>query len=118
MRAARPGVAGPWDELLMLLVDADLHGPAVLAIHRLLAGLDGEAVLAGLELTEADLRPFRVGRDGDKAEAPGAEPLAEWEQELLASATAIALAPATSPATVSKRASRFRRRTRMRAARP
>jgi len=48
MRATRPG-EGPWDELLMLLVDADLHGPAVLPIHRLLAGLDGDAVLAGLE---------------------------------------------------------------------
>src|SRR5712672_2753485 len=31
-----------------------------------------------------------VGRDGDKAEAEGAEPLAEWEQELLAGATAAA----------------------------
>ena len=34
-----------------------------------------------------------VGRDGDKAEAvrmAGAEPLAEWEQELLAGATATA----------------------------
>jgi small subunit ribosomal protein S2 len=31
-----------------------------------------------------------VGRDGDKAEAEGAEPLAEWEQELLAGATASA----------------------------
>ncbi len=29
-----------------------------------------------------------VGRDGDKAETEGAEPLAEWEQELLAGATA------------------------------
>jgi uncharacterized protein (DUF1015 family) len=40
---------GPWEELLMYLVDADLHGPAVLAIHRLLADLDGPTVLAGLE---------------------------------------------------------------------
>jgi small subunit ribosomal protein S2 len=31
-----------------------------------------------------------VGRDGDKPEAEGAEPLAEWEQELLAGATASA----------------------------
>jgi small subunit ribosomal protein S2 len=31
-----------------------------------------------------------VGRDGDKAETEGAEPLAEWEQELLAGATATA----------------------------
>jgi uncharacterized protein (DUF1015 family) len=65
MRAARPGVAGPWDELLMLLVDADLHGPAVLAIHRLLAGLDGEAVLAGLE---ADFHA-RPASSPDDAEA-------------------------------------------------
>jgi uncharacterized protein (DUF1015 family) len=55
MRAARPG-RGPWDELLMLLVDADLDGPAVLPIHRLLAGLDGDAVLAGLE-GDFDARP-------------------------------------------------------------
>jgi small subunit ribosomal protein S2 len=31
-----------------------------------------------------------VGGNGDKPEAEGAEPLAEWEQELLASATATA----------------------------
>jgi uncharacterized protein (DUF1015 family) len=49
MRAAFGGRPGPWDELLMFLVDADLHGPAVLAIHRLLADVDGAAVLAGLE---------------------------------------------------------------------
>jgi uncharacterized protein (DUF1015 family) len=49
MRAATGGRPGPWDELLMFLVDADLHGPAVLAIHRLLADVDGAAVLAGLE---------------------------------------------------------------------
>jgi uncharacterized protein (DUF1015 family) len=55
MRATRPGT-GPWDELLMLLVDADLHGPAVLPIHRLLAGLDGDAVLAGLD-GDFDARP-------------------------------------------------------------
>jgi uncharacterized protein (DUF1015 family) len=49
-RTAQPdGGAGPWDELLMFLVDADLHGPAVLAIHRLLADLDGATVLAGLD---------------------------------------------------------------------
>ena len=49
MRAANGDRPGPWDELLMFLVDADLHGPAVLAIHRLLADVDGAAVLAGLE---------------------------------------------------------------------
>jgi small subunit ribosomal protein S2 len=31
-----------------------------------------------------------AGGNGDKPEAAGAEPLAEWEQELLASATATA----------------------------
>ncbi|HEX8134918.1 MAG TPA: DUF1015 domain-containing protein [Actinomycetes bacterium] len=55
MRATRPG-PGPWEELLMLLVDADSHGPAVLPIHRLLAGLDGDAVLAGLD-GDFDARP-------------------------------------------------------------
>jgi uncharacterized protein (DUF1015 family) len=49
MRAANGGRPGPWDELLMFLVDADLHGPAVLAIHRLLGDVDGATVLAGLE---------------------------------------------------------------------
>ena len=50
------GGPGPWDELLMFLVDADLHGPAVLAIHRLLADVDGAGVLAGLE-GDFDARP-------------------------------------------------------------
>jgi uncharacterized protein (DUF1015 family) len=54
--AAGPGRREPWDELLMFLVDADLHGPAVLAIHRLLADVDGETVLAGLE-GDFDARP-------------------------------------------------------------
>jgi uncharacterized protein (DUF1015 family) len=56
VRTANGGRPGPWDELLMFLVDADLHGPAVLAIHRLLADLDGAAVLAGLE-GDFDARP-------------------------------------------------------------
>jgi uncharacterized protein (DUF1015 family) len=56
MGAANGGRPGPWDEVLMFLVDADLHGPAVLAIHRLLADLDGAAVLAGLE-GDFDARP-------------------------------------------------------------
>jgi uncharacterized protein (DUF1015 family) len=55
MRATRPG-PGPWEELLLLLVDADAHGPAVLPIHRLVAGLDGDAVLAGLD-GDFDARP-------------------------------------------------------------
>jgi uncharacterized protein (DUF1015 family) len=67
MRAASGGRPGPWDELLMFLVDADLHGPAVLPIHRLLADVDGATVLAGLE--------------GDFAASPAASP-AEAEARL------------------------------------
>jgi small subunit ribosomal protein S2 len=37
-----------------------------------------------------------AGGNGDKPEAAGAEPLAEWEQELLASATATATASPTA----------------------
>lgn len=40
--------AAPWEQTLMLLVDNDLHGPTVLAIHRLLAGVPAEAVLAAV----------------------------------------------------------------------
>lgn len=53
-----PGVAGdgvagdsgpaPWEQTLMLLVDIDQQGPCVLPIHRLLAGVPAEAVLARL----------------------------------------------------------------------
>ena len=63
MRAAGGDRPGPWDELLMFLVDADLHGPAVLAIHRLLADVDGPSVLAGLE------GDFAVRQAGSPAEA-------------------------------------------------
>jgi uncharacterized protein (DUF1015 family) len=42
MRAAGPG---PWDEVLMFLVDADLHGPSIQPIHRLLVGLPAHALL-------------------------------------------------------------------------
>ena len=64
MRAAHEGdPGGPWEEVLMFLVDADLHGPAVLAIHRLLADLDGATVLAGLD---AD---FEAREAGSPAEA-------------------------------------------------
>jgi uncharacterized protein (DUF1015 family) len=45
MRAAGPG---PWDQLLMFLVDADLHGPSILPIHRLLLELPARAVLDAL----------------------------------------------------------------------
>jgi uncharacterized protein (DUF1015 family) len=62
LRATRG--AGPWDAVMMLVVDAATEHPPVLPIHRLvrgpLAGLDGERV-RGLEeillrLTEDDLR--------------------------------------------------------------
>jgi uncharacterized protein (DUF1015 family) len=43
-----PGPA-PWDQTLMLLVDIDQQGPCVLPIHRLLAGVRAEAVLARLQ---------------------------------------------------------------------
>ncbi len=42
MRAAGPG---PWDQVLMFLVDADLHGPSIQPIHRLLVGLPAHTVL-------------------------------------------------------------------------
>jgi uncharacterized protein (DUF1015 family) len=71
MRATHPGRGGPWDELLMLLVDADLHGPAVLAIHRLLAGPDGAAVLAGLE---ADFHARPAGSPAEAEALLGALP--------------------------------------------
>ena len=66
MRAANGGRPGPWDELLMFLVDADLHGPAVLAIHRLLAGVDGATVLAGLE-GDFDARPAASPAEAEQA---------------------------------------------------
>jgi uncharacterized protein (DUF1015 family) len=65
MRAANGGQPGPWDELLMFLVDADLHGPAVLAIHRLLADIDGATILAGLE-GDFDTRPAASPADAEE----------------------------------------------------
>jgi uncharacterized protein (DUF1015 family) len=44
-QAEAGGAAAPWEQTLMLLVDIDRHGPAVLAIHRLLAGVPAETVL-------------------------------------------------------------------------
>jgi uncharacterized protein (DUF1015 family) len=78
MRATLPaGPAshgGPWDELLMFLVDADLHGPSVLAIHRLLADLDGATVLAGLG-DDFDARPATSPADAEErlGRLPGEE---------------------------------------------
>jgi small subunit ribosomal protein S2 len=43
-----------------------------------------------------------VGSNGDKAETEGAEPLAEWEQELLAGATATAESGTTDGATTTE----------------
>ena len=58
MRAAGPG---PWDQLLMFLVDADLHGPSILPIHRLLLSLPPQAVLDAVagdfEVRPAGRRP-------------------------------------------------------------
>jgi uncharacterized protein (DUF1015 family) len=50
--AAGPGAGGagpaPWEQTLMLLVDIDQQGPCVLPVHRLLAGMPADAVLARL----------------------------------------------------------------------
>lgn len=46
MRAAAG--PGPWDQVLMFLVDADLHGPSIQPIHRLLVGVPARAVLDAL----------------------------------------------------------------------
>ncbi len=46
----------PWDQTLMLLVDIDQQGPTVLAVHRLLADLPAETVLAGLA-QDFEVRP-------------------------------------------------------------
>src|SRR6266508_1938669 len=46
--SARDGAA-PWHQTLMLLVDIDQQGPSVLPVHRLLAGVPAEVVLARLQ---------------------------------------------------------------------
>src|SRR6266545_4387996 len=46
MRAAAG--PGPWDRVLMFLVDADLHGPSIQPIHRLLAEVPAHTVLDAL----------------------------------------------------------------------
>jgi small subunit ribosomal protein S2 len=56
----------------------------------LLTKVVASAVAEGLQARSG------VGGNGDKAEAEGAEPLAEWEQELLAGATATATASAST----------------------
>jgi uncharacterized protein (DUF1015 family) len=80
MRAAGPG---PWDQLLMFLVDADLHGPSILPIHRLLLRVPPQAVLDAVagdfevrpagrpaEL-EAELRALPDDRTGFGLVGPG-----------------------------------------------
>jgi uncharacterized protein (DUF1015 family) len=105
MRAARHGGAGPWDELLMLLVDADLQGPAVLAIHRLLAGLDGDAVLAGLE---ADFHARPAGSPDEVEALLGALPAEEVGFGLYAAGRSWLLV-ARDPAALAAEAGRARR---------
>jgi uncharacterized protein (DUF1015 family) len=46
MRAAAG--PGPWDQVLMFLVDADLHGPSIQPIHRLLVEVPARTVLDAL----------------------------------------------------------------------
>lgn len=40
--------SGPWDEQLMLLVDASRHGPSLLPIHRVVQAMDADDALARL----------------------------------------------------------------------
>ena len=105
MRAAHPGRGGPWDELLMLLVDADLHGPAVLAIHRLLAGLDGAAVLGGLE---ADFHARPAGSPAEAEALLGSLPSDEVAFGLYAGGRSWLLV-ARDPAALAAEAGRARR---------
>jgi uncharacterized protein (DUF1015 family) len=105
MRAAHPGRGGPWDELLMLLVDADLHGPAVLAIHRLLAGPDGAAVLAGLA---ADFHARPAGSPAEAEALLGALPAEAVAFGLYAGGRSWLLV-ARDPAALAAEAGRARR---------
>ncbi|HYY81432.1 MAG TPA: DUF1015 domain-containing protein [Actinomycetes bacterium] len=66
MRAASGGRHGPWDQLLMFLVDHDQHGPSVEAIHRLLADLPAAAVLATLA-GDFEVRPAAGPADAEEA---------------------------------------------------
>jgi uncharacterized protein (DUF1015 family) len=105
MRAAHGGQAGPWDELLMFLVDADLHGPAVLAIHRLLADVDGETVLAELE---GDFDARQAGSPAEAEELLGSLPADEVAFGLYAGGRSWVLA-ARDPAELAAEAGRDRR---------
>ena len=93
MRAAGGGRPGPWDELLMFLVDADLHGPAVLAIHRLLADVDGPSILAGLE---GDFAVRQAGSPAEAEELLGRLP-ARWPSGCTRAGGAGSWPPATRP---------------------
>ncbi len=46
-RRARDG-AGPWDRMLMMLLDAEWAGPSLLAIHRTVDGVDAQRAHAAL----------------------------------------------------------------------
>ena len=105
MRAAHGGQAGPWDELLMFLVDADLHGPAVLAIHRLLADVDGGTVLAELE---GDFDVRQAGSPVEAEELLGRLPADEVAFGLYAGGRSWVLA-ARDPAELAAEAGRDRR---------
>src|SRR5919107_1052531 len=105
MRAASGGRPGPWDELLMFLVDADLHGPAVLAIHRLLADVDGPSVLAGLE---GDFAVRQAGSPAEAEELLGRLPAEAVAFGLYAGGRSWGLAP-RDPARVAREAARDRR---------
>ncbi|HWC42592.1 MAG TPA: DUF1015 domain-containing protein [Actinomycetota bacterium] len=105
MRAAHGDQAGPWDELLMFLVDADLHGPAVLAIHRLLADVDGETVLAELE---GDFDARQAGSPAEAEELLGSLPADEVAFGLYAGGRSWVLA-ARDPAELAAEAGRDRR---------
>jgi uncharacterized protein (DUF1015 family) len=52
----------PWEQTLMLLVDIDQQGPTVLAIHRLLAALPVETVLAAVA-ADFEVRPLAGPRE-------------------------------------------------------
>ena len=84
-RAALNGGPAPWDQTMMLLVDIDQEGPTVLAIHRLLADLPPETVLAGLaqDFEVRELRPAGAQAAGARgAGARAASGASELEAEV------------------------------------
>jgi hypothetical protein len=85
----------------MFLVDADLHGPAVLAIHRLLADVDGATILAGLE-GDFDARP--AGSPAEAEEQLGRLPRRRSPSACTRTGGAGCWWPATRPAWPPRRA--------------